>query len=111
MRLINITKKTLLSTNLTYATTLKQQILGLLLYPTPSTLLLRTRFGIHTFGMNYAIDVLILDHTNRAVKIKENLTPNRIFFWNPLFSNVIELPHGSIKKSRTTVNDNVAIHN
>ena len=57
-----------------------------------------TRWGIHTFGMKAAIDVVILDTENRAVKLTRNLPPNRLLFWNPWFSRVLELPAGSIKK-------------
>jgi uncharacterized membrane protein (UPF0127 family) len=58
----------------------------------------QTRFGIHTFGMRFPIDVIILDKSNRVVKIVENLQPFRIFIWNPFFNQVIELPVGTIEK-------------
>lgn len=109
MKLINTTKKTCLADSLIEAKTFKQQILGLIVHAQPIALLIHTRFGIHTFGMKYTIDILILDHTNHVVHIKEKLTPNRIFFWNPLFSKIIELPQGSIQKSKTTIGDIVRV--
>lgn len=69
----------------------------------PHGLLLKTRFGIHTFGMRYAIDVLVLDKQNRVVKLKENLKPNGIFLWNPKCNMVIELPTRSIKSNQITI--------
>lgn len=51
-----------------------------------------TRFGIHTFGMLKNIDVIIMDSKNRVVDLRKNLKPNRLFFWNPIHSRVLELP-------------------
>lgn len=61
-------------------------------------LLLNTRFGIHTFGLRFPIDVIVLDNNQKVVQTKIHLAQNRLFFWNPRYSTVIELPHGSIKK-------------
>jgi uncharacterized protein len=58
----------------------------------------RTRWGIHTFGLRFPIDVLILDERNVVVKTAGNLKPGRIFLWPPRYRNVIELPAGDIEK-------------
>lgn len=63
----------------------------------PTALLLRTRFGIHTFGMRYPIDVLVLDNANRVVKLTKKMMPNKIFVWNPKFNRVIEMPTKTIE--------------
>lgn len=55
-------------------------------------LFFQTRWGIHTFGVKKPIDVIILDDNHTVVAIKQNLKPNRIFFWNPKYQNVLELP-------------------
>ena len=60
--------------------------------------MLETRFGIHTLGLNFSIDVLILDTQKRVVVLKESLSPFRIFLWNPRFKIVLEMPIGTIKK-------------
>ena len=60
--------------------------------------MLETRFGIHTFGLKFSIDVLILDSQKRVVVFKETFSPNRIFLWNPRYKIVLELPVGTIKK-------------
>ncbi|MDE2026615.1 MAG: DUF192 domain-containing protein [Patescibacteria group bacterium] len=72
---------------------------GLLGTKSPKPLYFTTRFGIHTFGMQYAIDVVILDNRKIMRKLKSDLSPNQFFFWNPLFSHVVELPSGTIKKN------------
>lgn len=50
----------------------------------------KTRFGIHTFGIKEKITVVILDNDFKVKTIKEVL-PNRLFFWNIKYKNVIEL--------------------
>lgn len=79
-------------------TTLKEKALGLLGSRKPHPIFFHTRFGIHTFGMKYPIDVVILDKTNTIQRIKKALQPNRLFFWNPLFDEVLELPAGMTKE-------------
>jgi hypothetical protein len=72
-------------------------------------MLLKTHFGIHTFGMKYPIDILILDQQNCVVARKENLKPNTIFLWNPRYETVLELPAGTIKKTKTEIDDNILL--
>lgn len=78
------------------AKTRKEKILGLIGQPSPFPLLLRTRFGIHTFGVRFPIDVVVLDDRGDIASLKEGLRPNSFYFWNPKHSTVIELPNGTI---------------
>lgn len=87
------------------AKNVRDKVSGLLKYNKPRALILWTRFGIHTIGMKYAIDVMILDSEGKVVKIKSNLKPNNIFLWNPTYRVVIELPAATINKSKTQLND------
>jgi uncharacterized membrane protein (UPF0127 family) len=59
-----------------------------------------TRYGIHTFGMQKPIDVLVLDKHNTVVAMYNQLKPNRIFFWNPRYTRIIELPEGTIQQKK-----------
>jgi uncharacterized protein len=83
---------------------LKEKIRGLIAKEKPFALMIRTRFGIHTFGVRFPIDVLILDNENKIMSIRENLKPNKIFLWNPKYEKVIELPQGTVKKNRLKIN-------
>lgn len=83
--------------------TLKDKTIGLLGKKKASAVVLKTRFGIHTFGMKFSIDVLILNKENEVVTLVENLQPNLIFVWPPRFDTVIELPAGEIKKQGITI--------
>lgn len=61
--------------------------------------------------MHNYIDILILDSNYKVAKIKKSLTPNKIFFWNPKYNLVIELPEGMIKKSKTIIGDQLELIN
>lgn len=77
--------------------------LGYYKYSKESALYLRTRFGIHTFGMQFPIDVVVLDNDNIVVKLVENLSPNKVFFWPFSFDKVIELPKGEIERKKISL--------
>lgn len=109
MQILNQTRHTTLADETIIPTSLRDQSLGLLKYKTPTAMLLKTHFGIHTFFMRYPIDVLILDETNKVVAMKENLKPNQIFLWNPKYETVLELPPGIIKKTNTQLRDRINI--
>jgi uncharacterized membrane protein (UPF0127 family) len=108
MVLKNLTKNTVVSNDLKGASSFSDQVLGLLNPANPRSLLFRTRFGIHTFGLKDPIDVLILDSSWKVVKTSVSLKPNRVFLWNPLFPIVIELPENSITNSKTATGDILA---
>lgn len=105
MKVINQTRKTILAEKLIIPQSLIDQSFGLLKYKIPTPMLLKTRFGIHTLDMKFSIDVIILDKKNRVVDLKEHLKPNRFFVWNMKYNSVIELPKGTIKKSKTEIGD------
>lgn len=107
MKVINKTKTTTLAEKVILAKSIKEQTIGLLRYKIPSAMLIKTRFGIHTFFMQYPIDVLVLNDANCVVKLKQNMRPNALLFWNPQHGTVLELPSGTITKSQTTVNDQI----
>ena len=51
--------------------------------------------GVHTFGMKFPIDVVVLDRNNIVKKIKKDMRPGKFFFWNPKYKKVLELPVGN----------------
>lgn len=62
-------------------------------------LVINTRFGIHTFGLKFPIDVLILDNEGHVRALKKELKPHSVYFWNPMHSIVLELPNGTIEEN------------
>lgn len=109
MLIKNSTKNIIITNNAIEALTLRQKILGLIFYNKPTAMIFHTRFGIHTFFMRFPIDVIIIDKKNQIYTFKKNLKPFRIFFWNPLYSRVIELPPDSIMASGTEIGDFIDI--
>jgi uncharacterized protein len=73
---------------------------GLIGSKKPFAIFFQTRFGVHTYGLHFPIDVVILDNNNNVVKMKENLKPNQIYLWNPRFDRVLELRAGESAKNR-----------
>ncbi len=104
----NVTRNTIISKDLIVAESLRQRLFGLLDKNNPWSLLFKTRFGIHTFGMGHPIDVIILGKNNQAVILK-SVNPNNIIIYNPKFNLVLELPHGTILKSKTKIGDTIKI--
>lgn len=88
---------------------LKEKIIGLIGRKEPTAFMIKTHFGIHTFGLKFPIDVLVLNGENRIIKLKENLKPNRIFVWNPLYEKVLELPAGTIDRKEMKINGLVQV--
>ena len=84
------------------------KITGLLGENEAKTVVFDTRFGIHTFFLKFPIDLLVLDD-NGVVKLARTVKPNRIAFWNISFKTVIELPLGTLHKTRTKIGDIVAL--
>lgn len=75
------------------------------IYPVTFT----TRWGIHTFGVLSPIDVLILDDNNKVMTCIKNLTPNRLFFWNPKYEIIVELPAGTIARKHIAIGDQLSL--
>lgn len=91
------------------AKNIREKIIGLIGKKKPYSLMLKTHFGIHTFGLKFAIDVLILSNNNDVVRIKKSLKPNNIFLWNPIHYKVLELPEGYIDNNRIKLNDQISL--
>lgn len=77
----------------------KDRGIGLIGQAKPEPVMFLTRFGIHTFGLKFPIDVVVLSNNNVVVKLKEGLKPNRFFIWPIKFDKVLELPAGTIEKN------------
>lgn len=92
MKLYNKTKNTLILENLFECKSFLEKTLGLISRKKENGVYFKTRFGVHSFGMKFPIDVVVLDGKNKITQIKKNLPPNRFFFWRPWHSKIIEIP-------------------
>lgn len=91
------------------AKTFLESTIGLIGASKPYPLLLQTRFGIHTFGVRFPLDILILDDTYRVVVIKKSLRPNHIFIWPPKWQWILELPQGTIERKKLHVGEQISL--
>ena len=65
--------------------------------------------GVHTFAMNFPIDVVYLDNANLVVHVEENLKPWRLGRVNFRAHSVLELPANTVRATRTTIGDEIEI--
>lgn len=112
MKLVNSTRGKELANNLFFAKEFLDRLRGLLGRDGLSSgeaIWIEPCRGIHTFGMNYPIDVIFLDRCNCVIALKENLLPNRI---TPIYIRArvaVELPAGTISITSTMIGDRIEV--
>ncbi len=80
---------------------LKDKSLGKLKYH-DENIFFKTRFGIHTFGMKKTIDVIVLDSKFKVISIRK-VPPNRFYFWNIKYNNILETEENKYKISERDI--------
>ena len=83
--------------------------IGLIGKTKPGPLMFFTRFGIHTFGMRFPLDIIVLDDNSVVVELKQGLEPNHIFLWPLKFNKVVELPEGCIKTKKIKIGSKLSL--
>lgn len=91
------------------ATNFWQSAVGLIGAKKPYPLLLHTRFGIHSFGVRFPLDIIILNDQYEVMYLKKNLLPNRVFFWPPKWQWVLEVPEGTIQKEKIALGTRINV--
>ena len=112
MPIINLTKQTWLATKVRKADNFFTRLVGLLkrthLGPEEALWLMPSK-GIHTIGMKFPIDVVFLTKDNEVVGLISGMLPYRISSVYFRGYSVVELPNGTIRKSRTELGDKLEI--
>lgn len=72
-----------------------------------SALLISPCNEIHTYFMNYSIDVLYLDINDKIVAVDENMKPRRIGKYRKFCVKVVEIQAGMIQQTGTKVGQTV----
>lgn len=106
MKLVNLDNGQVIATNVQKAYTFAKRLKGLMFTSESSSgcaLHIRPCRSIHTFFMNYAIDVLYLDPDQKIVEVDEYIQPRRIGKMVKKAFSVVELPAGRIKETQTTI--------
>jgi len=108
----NVTRGTVLGSEVQIADTALTRLVGLLAHSELSPgsgLLIEPSSGVHTFGMRFAIDVVALDRKLRVLGLWENLGPLRFAAISFKTCKVLELPVGAIRESGTQINDQLMV--
>ena len=65
--------------------------------------------GVHTFAMQFPIDVIYLDRSKVVVHVEENLRPWRVARISLRAASVLELPGETLRTSGTAIGDEIEI--
>jgi uncharacterized membrane protein (UPF0127 family) len=108
LRIVNSTKGTLLASRAEIADCFRKRLVGLLgrsaLDPGGALWLLPSN-AIHTIGMRFPIDVVMLSSNATVVKVCAGVRPYSVVWPNFQARSVLELPANAIAKSSTAAGD------
>jgi uncharacterized protein len=108
VRAVNATRGTVLGDRIRVADTGLTRIVGLLserqLLAGDGLLIVPSQ-GVHTWGMQFPIDIAVLDGNWNVIALRRDMRPFRIsrVFWKA--AAVLELPVGALDSSCTVVGD------
>ena len=107
LQVVNVSRQTQLATSLELAGSGARRSRGLLgrkaLAPGEGMWIVPCE-AVHTFGMQFSIDLVYLDRKHRVRKIRSNVPPWRLSACLVAHS-IIELPAGTILETRTQQGD------
>ena len=111
VRAVNTTRGTELGASVRVADTGLSRIVGLLgerRLPRGEGLLIVPSQGVHTLGMLFPIDVLVLDDDWNVLAVRKNMRSFRMtkVFWKA--AAVLELPSGMADATATSVGDTLS---
>lgn len=111
---LNQTRQTCLATALAVADTHWTRLRGLLGcqsddFHSGSGLWIVPCKGIHTLGMNFAIDVVYLDRSMRVVYVGKEVRPWRFAPIRAQATSVLELPSRKAEETGTLIGDKIEI--
>ena len=112
LRVVNSTRGTVVGESIRVAESGLTRIVGLLGesgLPPGDGLLIVPSQGVHTLGMLFAIDVVVLDGQWNVIAIRRRLRPFRMtrVFWKA--AAVLELRSGIVDSTSTSVGDSLEL--
>lgn len=108
MTIINLTRNAVLAAQAKKALTPQERMQGLLgreSLPEGEALIITRCQSIHMFFMKFAIDVVFINKDNKVIGLCKKIQP---FALSPIFffaQAAIELPSGTIDKTKTAIGD------
>jgi hypothetical protein len=112
MKILNISKNTVIADKAELADTFSKRLNGLLSRKSlrqGQALILAPSNCIHSFFMRFTIDVLFLDKAGRVIGILPSFRPFRLSPWFFKSCLTVELPEFTIKQSQTQLGDLIKI--
>lgn len=111
-KLFNKTKNHLIINNMTVANNFFKRLKGYM-FSSPigeqDGLLIPHCNSIHTFFMNFNLDVIFLDKKDTVKYIRKNVTPHKILLPVLSSSKVVELSAGTIDKYKIDIGDTLYV--
>jgi uncharacterized membrane protein (UPF0127 family) len=112
MRAYNLRNSNELANNVAVAESLLKRMKGLLgksdMMP-GEALWIKPCLSVHTFGMQFPIDIVFLDKKNKVAALIRNMHPNRLPRLNLRAASVLELPAGVLEATDTRIGDEIEI--
>ncbi|MFD1735252.1 DUF192 domain-containing protein [Bacillus salitolerans] len=108
MKLINLKTKLELANQIGQANTFFTRLKGLMFsseLPSGCALHIMPCQSVHTYFMNYNIDVLFMDDNQKVVGIVESMQPRKVTKVYRKAKSVIELPEGTVASTGLKVGD------
>jgi uncharacterized membrane protein (UPF0127 family) len=112
LKVLNQSNGTVLASKVKTAQTFFQRLKGLMFskeLPFGSALHILPCRSIHTFFMNYSIDVIYMDAQQRIVGLEERLDPGKVGTMFSQVRSVLELPAGTIETTGTKLGHYIQI--
>ena len=111
---VNRTRGTCIAENVRIARTHWSRLRGLVgtakaAFPPGHALWIIPCRGVHTLAMNFPLDLVYLDSVSTVVDLQESVKPWRFAPINFRAASVLELPAGTINKTRTLIGDKIEI--
>lgn len=112
MHALNLTTRKEIANRLMSATTIFSRMKGLLgrtSLQDGEGLLIKPCNGVHTFGMKFPIDIIVLDRNNCVIAVSKDLPPNRLTRLYKSAAAVLELPAGIVEATTTEIGNRIEI--
>ncbi|MDQ0256990.1 uncharacterized membrane protein (UPF0127 family) [Evansella vedderi] len=106
MKLVNLSNGKVIASNVNEANTFFKRLKGLMftkMLHRDAGLHIKPCQSVHTFFMNYCLDILYIDKSDTIVAIDEAMAPGKVGRHYRKAASVIELPAGKVKETETKV--------
>ncbi|MFZ3577022.1 DUF192 domain-containing protein [Virgibacillus sp. DJP39] len=110
MKLVNLSNEEEIAVNVNQAYSFFKRLRGLMFtdkLDLGTGMHIKPCQSVHTFFMNYSIDIIYLNAANIVVAIDEALTPGKVGSRYADAVSVIELPAGTVSHTRTEIGNEV----